>query len=158
MQIGELAMWTPGLIVELLVFAAVLLLILFGITSIVVGGYYSLRLAISSLFGRPFAAHSKRSADARQSGHLALMAIGCGPLIALFIGLISSLALRQQPGFGFVTVAKNLLLITGLGGLAGIIAGGAFWVSSALLGRARKTVKKWVGGGIWDSDFDGPVF
>jgi hypothetical protein len=155
MWIAEMGMWTPGVIVDSFFLAAFVLLILFGITSIVVGGYYFIRVAVSSLLSRPFAASQKRSAAARQSGHLALLAVACGPLISLFIGLISIPALLREPGYGFLAVMKDLLLVTGLGTLAGIIAGGAFWASSALLDRTRKTVKKWAGGRLWDSEFDG---
>jgi hypothetical protein len=154
MRIAEVSMWTPRLIVEVLSCAAVVLLILFGITLIIVGGYYFVRFAIPSLFGKSFTALQKRSAAAMQSGHLALLALVCGPLVSTFVGLVTLLALLREPGFEFLAATKLFLLMTGLGTLAGIIAGGAFWASSKLLGRARKTVKKWTRGGVWDADFD----
>jgi hypothetical protein len=154
MRIAVMGMWTPGLIVEVLFSTAVVLLILFGITLIVVGGYYSIPVAVSSLFGKPFTALQKRSAAAMQSGHLAWMAVVCGPLVSSFVGLMTLPAMLGEPGFGFLAAMKALLLLAGLGTLAGIIAGGAFWASSVLLGRARKTVKKWARGGVWDGDFD----
>ena len=90
-----------------------------------------------------------------QAGNLGLMAVVCGPLVGCFIGLMTLPALMREPGFGFVQLVLVPLLSMGLGALAGIIAGGAFWVSSTLLGRVRKTVKKWSRRGVWDPDLDG---
>jgi hypothetical protein len=58
-------------------------------------------------------------------------------------------------GLESIEFVKLIPVLIGAGALAGIIGGGAFWVSSALLGRVRKTVKKWARGGVWDPDLDG---
>jgi hypothetical protein len=154
MTIASRGMWTPHLIMESVAFAAVLILILFGITLICVAGYYFIRVAGSSLFGKPFTALQKRTAAAVQSANLSLMTVVCGPLIGLFICLIS-LPVMLISGLKFIEFVKQIPILTGAGALAGIIGGGAFWVSSALLGRVRKTVKKWARGGVWDPDLDG---
>jgi hypothetical protein len=148
-------MWTPQLILGGLLFAVEVILILFGITLVFVAAFYFLRVVISSLRGKPFVAIQKRAAAAMQAGNLAWMAVICGPLVALFGAMATIPMLIREPGFGFIAIILDLLLFTGLGVLAGIIAGGAFWTSSILLGRVRKTVKKWSRRGDWDPDLDG---
>ena len=46
-------------------------------------------------------------------------------------------------------------VMVGLGGVAGVIAAGAFWVLSAFLGNVRKAAKR--PRGVRDPEFDGPV-
>jgi hypothetical protein len=148
-------MWTPQLILGGLLFAVEVVLILFGITLVFVAGYYFLRVASSALKGHSIGALQTRVAAAMQAGNLGLMAVVCGPLVGCFIGLMTLPAVMAEPGFGFFQLVLLLLLSMGLGALAGIIAGGAFWASSTLLGRVRKTVKKWTRRGVWDPDLDG---
>ncbi len=148
-------MWTPQWILVGLLIVAEVALILFGITLIVVAGFYVFRVAISSLVSTPFIARKNRAILATDAGKTALLALVCGPIVAFFCGLATLPMLMTEPGFGFVAFIPHLLLVTGLGALAGIIAGGAFWASSALLGRVRKTVKKFARRGVWDPELDG---
>ena len=48
-----------------------------------------------------------------------------------------------------------VLLTIGIGSVAGVIVAGAFWTTSAILGKARDWGKK--SESIRDPDFDGPV-
>ena len=151
-----LAMWTPGLILEVLAFFGIVSLVLFGITLIAVGGFYFVRVVGAYLGRKRDSALQERASAAMQAGNLAWMAVVCGPLLGFFGGLISTLpAVMIERRMGFLWHVEMLFLITGLGALAGIIAGGAFWASSAALGRVRKTVKRLARGGVWDPDLDG---
>jgi hypothetical protein len=48
-----------------------------------------------------------------------------------------------------------LLVITGVGSVAGIIAGGGFWTCSAFMGPVRKAVNRLRGRGVWEPELDG---
>jgi hypothetical protein len=140
-----------------LVFVVLLLSILFGITSMAVGGFFFVRFVGSYLQGGPFLAAQKRVLAAIQATNLGWLALACGPLLGLFIALISlpitlPLSLRGSDHDRSLFV-EMLRVMPGVGVVAGVIAGGAFWVSSALLGRVRKAAKR--RGGAWDPDLDG---
>jgi hypothetical protein len=49
---------------------------------------------------------------------------------------------------------KMLALMAGVGAVAGVIAAGAFWATSSLLGNVRKAAKRL--SGVRDPEFDGP--
>ena len=153
MNVASLAVYTPRFILEGLFVATLLILILFGITSLAVGAFYVIRIVASYLRGEPFGAARGRAVAAGQASTLAGLAIACGPLVARPIGLLScgaELIIEGRSGF---TMGLGLrLLTTGLGVVAGLIAGGAFLLSSRLLGRFRKTVKRLRGGGVWDPE------
>jgi hypothetical protein len=146
--------WSPGLILEAIVFFVMVSLILFAITLIGVGGFYLLRSLGRVVRGTASSGLRERQAASRESGGLARLALVCGPLLGLFlcllilpVAVIGRLDLREY--------AKLLPVMAGVGVLAGIIGGGAFWASSSLFGTIRKTVKKWRRGGVWDPEFDG---
>ena len=132
-------------------------LFLFGITSIAVGSFFFLRFVRSYLRGGRFLAGRKKAVAAVQAANLGWLAVACGPSVALVVALISlpigaiieHMTLREI----IYETISGLFLMTGLGVVAGIIAGGAFWLSSTLLGRVRKAAKRW--GGAWDPDLDG---
>jgi hypothetical protein len=129
--------------------------ILFGITLIVVAGYYFVRVALGYLTGKRPAALQERSAGAGQARTMARLSFVVGPL---FTALPCAFILLMAPtdrGFRWPDVARALLTTLGVGAVAGTISGGAFWASSALLGRVRKTLKKRGHGPAWDPDFDG---
>jgi hypothetical protein len=138
-----------------LMFVVLFLLVLFGITSMAVGGFFLVRSVKSRLRGGPFLAAHKRVIAAVQATNLGWLALACGPLLGLFTVLISlpitlPLLMRGSDHDRDECV-EILLVVPGAGVVAGIIAGGAFWVSSALLRRVRR--KGW--GGDWDPDLDG---
>jgi hypothetical protein len=64
-----------------------------------------------------------------------------------------SLLLGAQDGSP-LEILKMLALMVGVGTVAGVIATGAFWVSSACLGNVRKAAKRLRG--VRDPEFDGP--
>ncbi len=132
-------------------------LFLFGITLIAVGGFFFARFIASYLRGGPFRAAQKRAAAAVQAANLSWLSLACGPSVAIAVAMIRlpmAAATDHRTFYKFIyEIGSGLLLMAGLGLAAGIIAGGAFWVSSALLGRVRKAAKRW--GGTWDPDLDG---
>jgi hypothetical protein len=72
-----------------LVFAVLLLLILFGMTSMAVGGFFFVRFVRSYLQGGPFLAVQKRVIAAIQATNLGWLALACGPLLGLILVLIT---------------------------------------------------------------------
>jgi hypothetical protein len=155
MRIAILATYTPRMIMEMLMFAPILLLILFGITSVVIGGFYLLRIVVSSLRGTPYHVFHKRTVAAIQAGNLGWLAIICGPLLGLFVCLCTLPLVTFAPDITIIEFVKIVLVMIGVGVVAGIIAGGAFWVCSALLKPVRKAVNRLRGVGVWDPDLDG---
>ncbi len=147
------------MILDFLGFAALLILILFGITLAGVGGFFLVRTIGENLREKPFRAFESRVKAAIQAADLGCLAIACGPLLGFFISLaILPVALElapREPHPDPHAAVMMLFLMTGVGLVAGVISGSAFWVSSALLGKVRKVAKRREG--IWDSDFDGPV-
>jgi hypothetical protein len=155
MRIAIPATYTPRVIMELLVFVPMLLLILFGITAVGIGGFYFAQVLVSSLRGKPYQAFQKRTVAAIQAGNLGWMAIACGPILGLFLYLLTLPVMIMLPDFTLLAFAKGLLLITSIGTVAGIIGGGAFWACSALLRPVRKAVNRLRGRGVWDPELDG---
>ena len=150
------AAYTPRMVLELLGFAAFLLLVLFGLTLVCVGGFFCLRIIREHFGAKPFAALEKKAAAAIQAADLGWLAIVCGPLLGLFVSLPVlpiTLLLGPAPDH-FYEIPLFLLLLIGLGAVAGAITAGAFWVSSALLGNVRKAAKRLRG--VRDHEFDGP--
>src|SRR5262249_16428638 len=130
------------LFLEILIGFASIALFLFGITSIAVGSFFFLRFVESYLRGGRFLAGQKKAVAAVQAADLGWLAVACGPLTAIAVALITlpTMAIIEHMSLRkliYETISM-LFLMTGLGVVAGIIAGGAFWVSSALLGRVRK--------------------
>jgi hypothetical protein len=155
MRFANLAMWTPGLLLEALGFFALLSLFLFGIALIFVGGFYLVRVARGYISVKGVGARQERSAGATQARNLALMTLVCGPIVAILLDLVTLPMVIWLPGFRFLDFLGSLALMIGMGTLAGLIGGGAFLTSSSVLGRIRKAVKPWKRGGIWDPDLDG---
>ncbi len=148
--------YTPRMVLELLGFAAVLLLVLFGLTLVCVGGFFCLRIIRDYFRSKPFATFEKKAAAAIQAADLGWLAIVCGPLLGLFLfsaTLPITLFAGPAPDH-FYEIPLSLLLLIGLGAVAGAIVAGAFWVSSALLGNVRKATKRLRG--VRDPEFDGP--
>jgi hypothetical protein len=155
-NVASLVMVSPRLILDGLLFAAVLIFLLFAITSLAVGVFYVIRIAASYLRGGSLAVPRERESVAREASNLAIFAIASGPLVALLIGLISCGAgVILEGRNGLLTGLGLLLLMMGLGAVAGLIAGGAFLLSSRIFGRFRKVVMKLRSGGVWDPELDG---
>jgi hypothetical protein len=148
--------YTPRMVLELIGFAAFLLLILFGLTLVCVGGFFCLRIVREYFGAKPFAAIEKKAGAAIQAANLGWLAIVCGPMFGLFLFLLV-LPITLLVGLApvhFYEIPLFLLMSIGLGAVAGAIAAGAFWVSSALLGNVRKAAKRLRG--VRDPVFDGP--
>jgi hypothetical protein len=148
---------TPRLILDLLDFAVALFLILFGITLTGVGGYFFVRLFAQIRRGKPFQVFEQRASAALQAADLGWVAIACGPVLGFFISLITVSILVVSPAGesdrGLVAAAGDVMLTTGLGLVAGTILASAFWISSALVGKVRKSVRP--RGTAPDPEFDG---
>jgi hypothetical protein len=155
MRIASPATYTPRVIIELLEFVPVLLLILFGITAVVISGFFLLQVVVTSLRGKPYHVFQKRAIAAIQAGNLGWMAIICGPFLAFFIALGTLPLLFREPDFTMRSFAITLLIMIGVGAVAGIIGGGAFWVCSAFLAPVRKAANCLQDKGVWDADLDG---
>ena len=155
MRIAILATYTPRVILELLTFVPILLLILFGITTVGIGGFFLARVVVGSLGGKPYQAFQKRTLGAIQAGNLGWMAILCGPFLGLFVCLCTLPPMLFEPGFTIVKFLQMILLMVGLGAVAGLIGGGAFWMTSTLLKPVSKVVNRLRGTGVWDAELDG---
>jgi hypothetical protein len=155
MRIAILAAFTPRVLMNLLAIIPVVLLILFGITSVGVGAFFLFRVVVSSLRGKPYLAFQKRTLAAIQAGNLGWLALACGPLVGFFVCLCTFPAMILIPDFTILKFAGMVLFMTALGALAGITAGGAFWACSALLRPVRKAVNRLRGRGVWDPELDG---
>jgi len=132
-------------------------LVLFGITLVGVGGFFLVRVFREYFRAKPFSAFEKKAAAAIQAADLGWLAIACGPLLGFFISLMGlpvGLLLRK-PDDDPYEFPKMMILMIGVGAVAGVFAGGAFWVSSGLLGNVRKATKRLRG--VRDPEFDGPV-
>jgi hypothetical protein len=137
-------------------FFVILFLILFGITLAGVCGFYLARLAGVYLGGNPFSVIEKKGRAAMRAAHLGWVAMIAGPIVAFLISLATLPQLhKSEPNRGVFRDVMLLFLITGLGAVAGVIAGGAFWMTSAILGKVSNWGKKTRS--PRDPDFDGPV-
>ena len=151
MVIANQAIWTPSLVLGLLAAFGIISLILFGITLTFVAGFYVARVARGYLSGERTAALQERVAGARQAGNLALVALACGPILSGCICLVLLPILIWFPDFRLLHYIGMSTLMIGVGTLAGIIGGGAFWASSTLMGQVRKTLNKRGRGRAWDT-------
>jgi hypothetical protein len=151
-----LAVYTPRVMLNLFGFGVFLLLILFGITLIGVGGFYFLRIVREYFRAKPFAAIEKKAAAAMQAADLGWLAIVCGPVfgVAVFLCVLLGTLFLGPPPEGLFEIPKLLVIMVGVGAVAGAITAGAFWSSSALLGNVRKAAKRLRG--VRDPEFDGP--
>jgi hypothetical protein len=148
--------YTPGMVLELLGFAVFLLLVLFGLTLLCVGGYFCVRIVREYFRSKPFATFEKKAASAIQAADMGWLALVCGPLVpALIFLLLLPLSLFVgPPDMSLLEMSKMLPIVVGVGAVAGVITAGAFWVSSAFLGNVRKAAKRLRG--VRDPEFDGP--
>jgi hypothetical protein len=128
-------------------------LILFVITVLAVGGYFLVRVIGSSIRSKRFIVLQTKALAAVQAANLGWLAVVCGPLLGLLITLFAIPSLSKDLHYNLLEILQHVLLMIGLGAVAGIIGGGAFWVASASLGQIRKSAKRW--GGTWDPDIDG---
>lgn len=151
------AAYTPGMVLDLLGFVVFLFLVLFGLTLFCVGGFFCFRIVREYFRGKPFTAFETKAAAAIQAADMGWLAIVCGPLVPVFIFLPSFLVslFLLSPDESLLEMSKMLPVMVGVGGVAGVIAAGAFWVSSAFLGNVRKAAKRLRG--VRDPEFDGPV-
>ena len=148
---------TPAVNLSNLVGTVMILLMLFGITLIGVGGYFFLRVFRDYRVAKPAIAYEKKATAAIESATLGQVAVVCGPLLGLVVSFASlPLLLFKEPRYGFYAAVKWVILMTAVGAVAGVILGGAFWVSSACLGNVRKAAKKRLRG-VLDPEFDGPL-
>jgi hypothetical protein len=150
------AMYTPRIILDSLGFAVSLFLVLFGLTLACVGGSFCLRILREYFRAEPFAAFEKKATAAIQAADLGWLAIICGPLLGVFCYLpaIPISLLVGPPSESPFEFPKMLALMAGVGAVAGVIAAGAFWATSSLLGNVRKAAKRL--SGVRDPEFDGP--
>ena len=148
--------YTAGMVLDLLGFVVVLLLVLFGLTLLCVGGFFGLRIVREYFGGKPFAAFEKKAAAAIQAADLGWLAIVCGPLVPalIFLPMLPLSLFFGPPDGSLLEMSKTLPIVVGVGAVAGVITAGAFWVSSALLGNVRKAAKRLRG--VRDPEFDGP--
>jgi hypothetical protein len=133
---------------ELLLFYALLLLIPFGFIMVVVAGFCLIRFIRSNLRSKPFSLLRKGESLQTPFGKLAGLIMGCGPFLGLFVALLSLPAYIREFHPDRTVIGAMLLIMAGLGAILGIIAGGALWVSSALLERVRRTAKPPRGGDV----------
>ncbi len=155
MRFAILATYTPRMTTDMLMAVPLILMIMFGITLVGIGGYYLIRVVGASLQGKPYQALQKRAIASIQAGNLGWMAIVCGPLFGLFLYLLTLPVMFTLPDFTVIEFGKMILLMIGVGAVAGVIAGGAFWTCSALMRPVRKAVNRLRGRGVWDPELDG---
>jgi hypothetical protein len=88
MSFGILATDTPRMVTDMLMGVPLILPILFGITSVGIGGFYLLQILGASLRRKPYRALQKRTIAAIQAGHLGRLAIACWPLLAIVMFIL----------------------------------------------------------------------
>lgn len=142
---------TTGLIPILLVIS----LILFGVALVVVGGVYGVRLGWGYLWADNSSPLIERARAAMHSHRMAGLAFVTGPFVGLLVCLVTLPPLVWWEGFGPMQCLGSVVLMLGLGLLAGIVAGGSFYVISELLGGIRKVIKHVKPFGVWDRELDG---
>jgi hypothetical protein len=138
-------------------FAIILLLSLFGITFVGVCGFYFANLLREYFRGETVSMIEKKARSAINAADLGWLAIVSAPLLGLLIGAIvtvtlSVMGVQDDPFLGYARFPLFMLVISSV---AGVIAAGAFWTTSAILGKARQWSKK--PGRFSDPDFDRPV-
>lgn len=150
------AAYTPGMVLDFLAFIVYLLLVLFGLTLVCVGGFFCLRIIREYFCGKPFAAFEKKATAAIQAADMGWIAIVCGPIFGLviFLAVLPITLLMGPAPAHFYDIPVALILMIALGAIAGAIAAAAFWVCSAFLGNIRKAAKRLRG--VRDPEFDGP--
>jgi drug/metabolite transporter (DMT)-like permease len=151
------ALWTRQTIVEMLGVGGLVLAILFGLTLVVVGGRYFVRMVAASLGGYSGSPGRERAEGEEQAGRLAMLTFICGPIVSLAIGLAVLPIVFVERGMSLLEILGAIILFLLVGVVAGLIGGGAFLVTSLLLGPVRKQVGKWRRGNDWDPDFDSLV-
>lgn len=151
------AAWTPRLVFEMVPGIGLIVAFMFSLTAIGVGGYYLMRVVRGSLGGLSGSASRERAEGADQARRLALMALICGPAFTLAMGLfmLPVVILTEGVRVGAVEFLGALLLVLGIGLVAGLIAAGSFLITARVLGPVRKQIRKWRRGKAWDPDFDG---
>jgi hypothetical protein len=149
--------YTPPMTLRFIAFVLCLLIVLFAITLVAVGGFYLVRVRREYFRFKPFVAFDKKAKDALQAADLGWLAIICGPTLGLLMSLLMfTLWLLFGPSLAQSPERPMVLIVTPiLGAIAGAITAGAFWTSSSLLGNVRKAAKRIQG--IRDPEFDGPV-
>jgi hypothetical protein len=156
MQSTPWTAYTARMMIKDVAVVATILLILFSITLISVGGFYFLRMIREYFRSKPFVAFEKKAAAAIQAADMGRVAIVCGPILGFAIAVPGLLLfLFVGPDRDFHSPPLFLLFVVGVGAVAGAITAGAFWISSALLGNVRKAAKRLRG--VRDPEFDGPV-
>jgi hypothetical protein len=145
---ADMAVYSDRLIMEILLGFSVILLILFGLTVVVLGGLFLARAVVSHGAGKSAHSAQKRAMAAKQARDLGWLAMVSGPLAGFLIALITWPAMGRKSPLDSRALATMLFLMAGLGTIAGLIAGAAFRMSSVFLGRIRKTVKRLRGGGL----------
>jgi hypothetical protein len=154
MRLVIVAAWSLESVVNTFLGFCLVVLFVFSVAMFIVGVQFFVPVARAYLGGGRAAASRERMAGARRAGNMALMAIVVGPLLAVSVGILILPVVIWFDGFRFLDFLGMLLVTIGVGTLAGLIAAGAFLTAGSLLGRVRKTVKKWKGGGVWDPDLD----
>jgi hypothetical protein len=84
MQSTSWAAYTARMMIEGVAVVATILLILFSITLISVGGFYFVRLIRVCFRSKPLAAFEHEAAAAIDAANLGMVAIICGPLYGIF--------------------------------------------------------------------------
>ncbi len=135
-----------------------LLSIVFGITLLCVCASYFLPLIKDCFTSETCSVIERKARSAIEAADLGWVALVSGPLLGLFFGAVMwpvELALKPGHWAAPLPYGTRLLLAIALSSIAGLILAGAFWITSAILGKAREWGKKL--GSSGDPDLDAPL-
>jgi ClpX C4-type zinc finger len=121
-------------------------------------GAYLLPLVKECFRGETGSVIERKARSAVEAADLGWVALVSGPLCGLFYGAIVlpvALALKQAREVAPLPYGTRLLLLIAVSSIAGLIVAGAFWTTSAILGKAREWGKK--AGPSGDPDLDVPL-
>ena len=153
MKVFALALLPLKGIIAAIAVIGLLLLFLFGVAMFFVGLTILLPVARAYLGEGRTGALRERMTGARQTRSQALLPIACGPVVGLFLGFLVWLGIRADPSEA-PRIPGLLLLMVGVGTLAGLVTAGAMRTAASVLGKVRKTVNERKRSGVWDADLD----
>jgi hypothetical protein len=136
----------------------ILLVGLFGITLVFVCGSAFGDLLTEYFRGGPIAVIERKARSSVKAADMGWAAIVSAPLVGILLGSIVIpvelwwKGVRDADPLGY---GQKVLLVILVSSIAGVIVAGAYWTSSAILGKARDWDKKTLRSG--DPDLDAPM-
>jgi hypothetical protein len=135
-----------------------LFLSVFGVTLLCISGSYFLPLVKECFTSEAHSVIEQKARSAVDAADLGWAALVAAPFCGLFYGALVvpfQLWINDVREAAPVSYGARLLLVFAVTCIAGLIVAGAFWTTSAILGKTRTWGKKQPPFG--DPDLDGPL-